>query len=70
MSILVNSETRVVGQGITGKAGSKHALNNIAYGTRYVGAVTPEKAVSCSTTRFRCSTPCMRRFRKKEPTHL
>ncbi|MBN2235133.1 MAG: succinate--CoA ligase subunit alpha [Opitutales bacterium] len=43
MSILVNSETRVVGQGITGKAGSKHALNNIAYGTRYVGAVTPGK---------------------------
>lgn len=43
MSILVNNETRVVGQGITGKAGSKHALNNIAYGTRYVGAVTPGK---------------------------
>ncbi|MFA5257087.1 MAG: succinate--CoA ligase subunit alpha [Opitutales bacterium] len=43
MSILVNSKTRVVGQGITGKAGSKHALNNIAYGTTYVAAVTPGK---------------------------
>ena len=43
MSILVNRETRVVGQGITGKAGTKHALNNIAYGTRYVAAVTPGK---------------------------
>lgn len=43
MSILVNKETRVVGQGITGKAGSKHALNNIAYGSNYVAAVTPGK---------------------------
>ena len=43
MSILVNKDTRVVGQGITGKAGSKHALNNIAYGTKYVAAVTPGK---------------------------
>lgn len=43
MSILVNKNTRVVGQGITGKSGSKHALNNIAYGTRYVAAVTPGK---------------------------
>ncbi|WOO41522.1 succinate--CoA ligase subunit alpha [Rubellicoccus peritrichatus] len=43
MSILVNKETRVVGQGITGKAGSLHAKNNIAYGTNYVAAVTPGK---------------------------
>lgn len=43
MSILVDKNTRVVGQGITGKAGSKHALNNMAYGTRYVAAVTPGK---------------------------
>ncbi len=43
MSILVDKNTRVVGQGITGKSGSKHALNNIAYGTRYVAAVTPGK---------------------------
>lgn len=43
MSVLVNKNTRVVGQGITGKAGSLHARNNIAYGTRYVAAVTPGK---------------------------
>ena len=43
MSILIGKDTRVVGQGITGKAGSKHALNNIAYGTNYVAAVTPGK---------------------------
>ena len=43
MSVLVDKETRVVGQGITGKAGSLHARNNIAYGTNYVAAVTPGK---------------------------
>ena len=43
MSILIGKDTRVVGQGITGKAGSKHALNNISYGTNYVAAVTPGK---------------------------
>ena len=43
MSVLVNKKTRVVGQGITGRAGSLHAKNNIAYGTNYVAAVTPGK---------------------------
>ncbi len=43
MSVLVNKDTRVIGQGITGKAGSLHARNNIAYGTNYVAAVTPGK---------------------------
>lgn len=43
MSVLVGKDTRVVGQGITGKAGTLHALNNIAYGTHYVAAVTPGK---------------------------
>lgn len=43
MSVLVGKHTRVVGQGITGKAGTLHALNNVAYGTNYVAAVTPGK---------------------------
>ncbi|MEM9227829.1 MAG: succinate--CoA ligase subunit alpha, partial [Verrucomicrobiota bacterium] len=43
MSVLVGKDTRVVGQGITGKAGTLHALNNVAYGTNYVAAVTPGK---------------------------
>ncbi len=46
MSILVGKDTRVVGQGITGKAGTLHALNNVAYGTNYVAAVTPGKGGS------------------------
>jgi succinyl-CoA synthetase alpha subunit len=43
MSVLVGKNTRVVGQGITGKYGSMHALKNIEYGTNYVAAVTPGK---------------------------
>lgn len=43
MSVLVDKETRVVGQGITGTFGSLHARKNIEYGTRYVAAVTPGK---------------------------
>lgn len=43
MSILVNRETRVVGQGITGNYGNLHASKNVEYGTQYVAAVTPGK---------------------------
>ena len=43
MSILVNQETQVVVQGITGKEGSFHARQCVAYGTRVVAGVTPGK---------------------------
>ncbi len=43
MSILVNKNTRVVVQGITGKEGSFHALQCKAYGTQVVAGVTPGK---------------------------
>ncbi len=43
MSILINKDTRVICQGITGKAGSFHALQCRAYGTQMVGGVTPKK---------------------------
>ncbi len=43
MSILVNKDSRVVVQGFTGKEGSFHAEQMIAYGTRVVGGVTPGK---------------------------
>ncbi len=43
MSILVNSETKVVIQGITGSAGSFHASQCIAYGTRVVAGCTPNR---------------------------
>jgi succinyl-CoA synthetase alpha subunit len=43
MSILVNKSTRVVCQGITGKAGEFHSKNCIEYGTKLVAGVTPGK---------------------------
>lgn len=43
MSVLVNKETRVVVQGITGKEGSFHARACRDYGTKVVAGVTPGK---------------------------
>ncbi|MBI4424523.1 MAG: succinate--CoA ligase subunit alpha [Elusimicrobia bacterium] len=46
MSILVDKESRVVVQGLTGSAGSFHAQQCIAYGTKVVAGVTPGKGGS------------------------
>ena len=43
MSILVNQNTRVLCQGITGKAGRFHTQECLEYGTNIVGGVTPGK---------------------------
>jgi len=43
MSILINKDTRVICQGITGAQGTFHSEQAIAYGTRMVGGVTPGK---------------------------
>ena len=43
MSILVNKETKVICQGFTGKQGTFHSEQSIAYGTKMVGGVTPGK---------------------------
>lgn len=43
MSILVDEETRVIVQGITGRDGSFHAQAMLEYGTQVVGGVTPGK---------------------------
>jgi len=43
MSILVNKDSKVIVQGFTGKEGTFHSEQCIAYGTNIVGGVTPNK---------------------------
>ena len=43
MSILINKNTRVICQGITGKVGQFHTKGCLEYGTQMVGGVTPGK---------------------------
>ncbi len=43
MGILINKETRVITQGISGKSGKFHTEQCLAYGSRFVGGVTPGK---------------------------
>ncbi|MBQ2260879.1 succinate--CoA ligase subunit alpha [Yoonia sp.] len=46
MAILVNENTRVICQGLTGSQGTFHSEQAIAYGTKMVGGVTPGKGGS------------------------
>lgn len=43
MAVLVNAQTRVICQGITGSYGAQHTKGCLHYGTRLVGGVTPGK---------------------------
>ncbi|HNQ23146.1 MAG TPA: succinate--CoA ligase subunit alpha [Phycisphaerae bacterium] len=48
MSILVNRDTKVICQGITGKAGAFHTARCLEYGTKIVGGVSPGKGGTTS----------------------
>ena len=43
MAVLVDNNTRLIVQGITGKEGTFHAMGCAEYGTKVVGGVTPGK---------------------------
>ncbi len=43
MSIIVNKDTRVLVQGITGSEGTFHSTQMLEYGTNIVAGVTPRK---------------------------
>ena len=58
MSILVDADTRLVVQGITGREGAFHATRNKAYGTNVVAGVTPGQGAARTSRASRCSTPC------------
>ena len=43
MSVLVNKDSKIIVQGFTGKEGTFHAEQMIAYNTNIIGGVTPGK---------------------------
>ena len=43
MAVLLNRDTRLIVQGLTGREGTFHAKQAAAYGTSVVGGVTPGK---------------------------
>ena len=53
MSILVDKNTRLLVQGITGKSGGFHAKSCMDYGTNVVAGVTPGRKYTAASFTFR-----------------
>src|SRR5690625_2586371 len=43
MAVLIDKQTKIITQGLTGNAGSFHTKAGMEYGAQYVGVVTPGK---------------------------
>ena len=68
MSILVDKNTRLICQGITGKAGAFHAEQCQAYGTNLVGGITPGRGRDDHAGRAGLRHRAPRRSRRPGPT--
>ena len=66
MSILINKATKVICQGFTGKQGTFHSEQAIAYGTKMVGGVTPGRGGE-QHLKLPYSTPATTRSRPPAP---
>ena len=67
VSILVDRNTKVITQGMTGETGTFHTRQALDYGTQMVGGVTPGKG-GTSISACRCSTRLRRRSRRPART--
>jgi succinyl-CoA synthetase alpha subunit len=70
MSILIDKNTKVITQGMTGKTGTFHTQQALAYGTQMVGGVTPARAAPPMTKpacRSGTPWPRPRPFRARPP---
>ena len=67
MSILVDENTKILVQGITGSFGGRHAQLSLDYGTQLVAGVTPGKGGQLFADRVPIFDTCEDRHRTRRP---